>query len=92
MVQKKVALVGCGRILNKHLDALAENGERQLTGVCDRVADKAQAAGESAGVPLYRVDAMLKAVDCDLVAFDRLGQPRRGRCPGHANAREACPR
>ena len=70
MVQKRVALVGCGRILNKHLDALAENGERwQLTGVCDQVADKAQAAGERAGVPYFTdVDAMLKAVDCDLVS------------------------
>jgi predicted dehydrogenase len=65
----KVALIGCGRILAKHLDALAENAQRwQLVAVCDLLGDKAQAAGEQSSVPSFTdLDEMLRQVDCDLV-------------------------
>ncbi|MDE0883079.1 MAG: Gfo/Idh/MocA family oxidoreductase, partial [Myxococcota bacterium] len=65
----KVALIGCGRILAKHLDALAENTQRwQLVAVCDLLGDKAEAAGEGAAVPSFTdLDDMLRQVDCDLV-------------------------
>ena len=70
MTRLKVALIGCGRILDKHLDALAENEAGwQLVGVCDLVADKASAAGERAGVPHFTdLDALLSSIECDLVS------------------------
>jgi predicted dehydrogenase len=69
MSTQKVALIGCGRILNKHLDALDENSNSwTLTGVCDLVSDKAQAAAERTGTPFFTdLDTMLNAVECDLV-------------------------
>ena len=67
---QKVALIGCGRILNKHLDALDENHERwQLTGVCDLDEVKVEHASQRKGVQGFTdLDEMLRTVDCDLVS------------------------
>ena len=67
---QKVALIGCGRILNKHLDALNENQELwQLIAVCDVDDAKAKDASKRTGVPWFTdLDEMLKHVDCDLVS------------------------
>jgi len=51
----KFAIVGCGRIVSKHIEALTGGLKDQacLVAVCDLVAGKAQKAGERAGVPWY---------------------------------------
>jgi UDP-N-acetyl-2-amino-2-deoxyglucuronate dehydrogenase len=51
----RFALVGCGRIAQKHLKILAEgqiNGG-QLAAVCDILPERAQEAGETYSVPYY---------------------------------------
>ena len=56
------ALVGCGRIVKKHIDALLNIPKARLVAVCDIVPEKAKKAGESAGVPWYEsYDEMLSA-------------------------------
>lgn len=49
----KFAIVGCGRILKKHLEAIRDIEKAELTAVCDIVKEKAQKAGTEAGVPWY---------------------------------------
>lgn len=49
----RVMLVGCGRISERHLDAIAANRELRLVAVCDELPERARAAGERAGVPWF---------------------------------------
>jgi UDP-N-acetyl-2-amino-2-deoxyglucuronate dehydrogenase len=69
MARTRIALIGCGRILKKHLDALAEQaGIAELVAVCDLDPAKAEAAGAQTGVRHFTdFREMLGAVDCDLV-------------------------
>lgn len=64
------AIVGCGRIVKKHLDALKELGEARLVAVCDVVAEKAEKAGIEAGVPWYTSydDMLVKHPETDVVS------------------------
>lgn len=68
----KLAIIGCGRISNKHL-RLA--GERQIDGlsldsVCDIVTDKAREAGEQWRVPWYTdIHRLMQERRPDLVAI-----------------------
>jgi UDP-N-acetyl-2-amino-2-deoxyglucuronate dehydrogenase len=48
---KKIALVGCGRILARHLEAIAANPGLEIVAVCDKNEAKARAAAEKLGVP-----------------------------------------
>ena len=69
MVQRSRWSVAVAFSTNTSARSLRTASAGSTTGVCDQVADKAQAAGERAGVPHFTdVDAMLKAVDCDLVS------------------------
>ena len=43
---KKIALVGCGRIMARHVEAIAANPGLEIVLVCDKVADRARAAAE----------------------------------------------
>jgi UDP-N-acetyl-2-amino-2-deoxyglucuronate dehydrogenase len=59
----KCALLGCGRIASKHLQALQDNGDDfELIAVCDAVEAQAQATAVAQNVPYYLdLEAMLKA-------------------------------
>ncbi len=65
----RIALVGCGRISRNHFDAIARVDGLDLVAVADIVAERAERAGTERGVPWYTsLDAMLKAVPCDVLA------------------------
>ena len=49
----RFALIGCGRIAPKHINALAKVPQAQLGCVCDLEESKAKAIGEELGVPWY---------------------------------------
>jgi UDP-N-acetyl-2-amino-2-deoxyglucuronate dehydrogenase len=66
----RIALVGCGRISERHIDAIAANPQLELVAVCDEVAERARAAGEKSGVPHFTsYEKMLKTVAADAVAI-----------------------
>jgi len=67
----RVALVGCGRIAQRHFEAVASHGERmQLVAVCDTDRAAREAAAASTGVPAYAsLGAMLSECDADVVVL-----------------------
>ena len=67
---RTIALVGCGRISDRHLKVVAMIPELKLVGVCDRQEDRARAAAKASGVPAY-TDAleMVKALKPDIVSI-----------------------
>lgn len=68
MKKYKFALVGCGRICKKHIDAISENKNAELVALCDIDADKARKASAGAGgVPYYTsYDEMFAKEDVDI--------------------------
>lgn len=48
---KKIALVGCGRISNRHTEALLATPGIEIAMVCDIQEDRARTKGEALGVP-----------------------------------------
>ena len=57
----KFALVGCGRIVKKHIEALLNIPKAELVAVCDIIPEKAEKAASIAGVPWYTsYDEMLQ--------------------------------
>jgi UDP-N-acetyl-2-amino-2-deoxyglucuronate dehydrogenase len=66
----RVALVGCGRIAQNHVDALRGLDGMTLTAVCDVVPERATALGEAEGVPAFTsYERMLADADCDAVVI-----------------------
>ena len=65
------AIVGCGRILKKHIEAIREIEKAKLVAVCDIDIEKAQKAGQENGVPYYAsYDEMLeKHPEADVVTI-----------------------
>ena len=64
----RFAIVGCGRISAKHIDAIKEISGAELACVCDVLEDKAIKAAEKAQVKYYTsYDEMLKKEDIDVV-------------------------
>ena len=66
----KFALVGCGRIAKRHSELLGSGQIENacLVGVCDIVAEKAQAIGEQFSVPWFTdMHAMMTECDVDVV-------------------------
>lgn len=64
------ALVGCGRVSRNHLKALTSGRiPAKLAAVCDRVEEKARAAGEQHSVPFYTEyhEMMQKHPELDVV-------------------------
>src|SRR5688572_33066919 len=57
----RVVLVGCGRISERHFDAIADRPELQLVAVADEVADRARTAGERLGIPAFTSYAAMLA-------------------------------
>jgi predicted dehydrogenase len=67
----RVALVGCGRIAERHAQLLGggQIAGAELVGVCDLVASRAEALGERHGVPAFTdMDEMVRAVSPDVAA------------------------
>jgi UDP-N-acetyl-2-amino-2-deoxyglucuronate dehydrogenase len=65
----RIGIVGCGRISQYHVDAIAKVDGLTLAAVSDIDASRAKATGEKAGVPSFgSLDAMLKGADLDIVA------------------------
>ncbi|MBM7556925.1 Gfo/Idh/MocA family protein [Halanaerobacter jeridensis] len=68
MSRLKFALVGCGRIANKHTEALTELQGAELVSVCDLKSDKAKEYGEKFDIPHYtNYDEMLQNEEVDVV-------------------------
>lgn len=55
MKKIKFAILGCGRIFNKHANAIVEHlkDEAELVAVCDNVEKKAKIAGEKYKIPYF---------------------------------------
>jgi len=67
---RTIALVGCGRISDRHLKVIAMIPELKLVGICDRQGDRARAAAEAAGVPAFTdAVAMVKQLKPDMVSI-----------------------
>jgi UDP-N-acetyl-2-amino-2-deoxyglucuronate dehydrogenase len=49
----RVVLVGCGRISERHFEALAHQPALELVAVCDEVPERARAAGDKWQVPAF---------------------------------------
>jgi len=60
---KKVALVGCGRISNRHIEAIAETEGMEVALVCDIVEERAHAVAERLGIPYVTDYRHIKDVD-----------------------------
>ena len=71
MKKYKFALVGCGRIVKKHLDAIRELDNAELISVCDVDKNKAdKIASENPGVNSYSsYDEMLQKEYVDIVSI-----------------------
>ena len=67
----KFALIGCGRIVKKHLDAIRDIENAELVAVCDIKKEKAdKIASEIPGVNSYSsYDKMLSSEDIDIVSI-----------------------
>lgn len=65
----RIGIVGCGRISQYHVEAIAKVDGLTLAAVCDIDESRARATGEKAGVPAFgSLDAMLAGADLDIVA------------------------
>jgi len=68
----KFALVGCGRISGKHIEALKEIDDAELVAVCDISIEKAKNAAERAGGVNYYSsydDMLMQSKDIDIVTI-----------------------
>ncbi len=60
---KKIALVGCGRILPRHIEAIAANPELSIALLCDKDEAKAKVASQRLGVPYLTDYRQIRGVD-----------------------------
>jgi len=69
MKKLRFALVGCGRISGKHVEALKNISDAEIAAVCDIQEDRAAKCAEKAGLKKYYTsyDEMLKNEDVDIV-------------------------
>ncbi|MES2522334.1 MAG: Gfo/Idh/MocA family oxidoreductase [Gemmatimonadota bacterium] len=66
----RLALVGCGRISRNHLESVAKIDGLEFVSVCDVDSARAQATGDSIGVPWFTsMESMLSAVPSDAVVI-----------------------
>lgn len=47
------AIIGCGRILGKHIEAIGAHPDLELIGVCDKTGEKADEASKKTGAPAF---------------------------------------
>jgi UDP-N-acetyl-2-amino-2-deoxyglucuronate dehydrogenase len=71
MAKVKFAILGCGRIAFKHLEAIEANAdESEIVAVCDTIESKAKEYGEKLGVPFYTsLTEMLKQDNIEIVSL-----------------------
>lgn len=63
MTELQFALVGCGHVATKHVQAIAQVSGARLSAVCDINADRAASLGATLGVPAFTdIDEMLRRV------------------------------
>lgn len=60
---KKIALVGCGRISKRHIEAIHDTPGLEIALVCDKKEDRAKAAAETLGVPYLTDFREIRGVD-----------------------------
>jgi UDP-N-acetyl-2-amino-2-deoxyglucuronate dehydrogenase len=60
---KKVALVGCGRISARHVEAIQDTGCVQIAMVCDKIEERAKTLAASLGVPYVTDYRQIRGVD-----------------------------
>jgi UDP-N-acetyl-2-amino-2-deoxyglucuronate dehydrogenase len=66
----RVIVVGCGRISERHFEAIDEHSELRLAAVSDDVPERARGAGEKYGVPAFSsYTAMLAETDADVAVI-----------------------
>ena len=67
----RIALAGCGRIHQKHLEAIEKHNDRvELVGVCDVDPGRLSTTVERTGVPGYGgLDSLLERAEADLVVL-----------------------
>ncbi len=62
----RMVLVGCGRISERHVEAIEHNPGLELVAVCDEIPERARVAGERVSVPAFTsFSAMLTETDAD---------------------------
>lgn len=66
-MSKKIALIGCGRISNRHIEAVSETPGLQITQVCDIDEGKASETAEKLGVSYVTDYHQIKDVDIAVV-------------------------
>jgi len=68
MNKYKFALIGCGRILYKHINAISNIANTELVAVCDLKKERAKLKGEENNVPWYTdYHKMLGNEDIDII-------------------------
>ena len=66
----RLVLVGCGRISERHFDAIADRPELQLVAVADESVDRARIASERLGIPAFTsYAAMLAETEADVAVI-----------------------
>jgi UDP-N-acetyl-2-amino-2-deoxyglucuronate dehydrogenase len=66
----RLVLVGCGRISERHFDAIQAHAELQLVAVCDELPERARDAGARLGVPAFTsYSAMLAETGADVAVI-----------------------
>ncbi|HMA99734.1 MAG TPA: Gfo/Idh/MocA family oxidoreductase, partial [Spirochaetota bacterium] len=63
---KKIALVGCGRISHRHIEAIQSNSGIKICCVCDIKEEKARNTGQKLNVPYFTDYKLIK--DADVIA------------------------
>jgi UDP-N-acetyl-2-amino-2-deoxyglucuronate dehydrogenase len=68
MKKVKFAIIGCGRISYRHIEAIQENERAELVALCDLNLDRANERNEKANVHIYQdYNEMLSKEDIDVV-------------------------
>jgi len=66
----RIGVVGCGRISDRHFEAIASTPDLQLVAVCDENAERAHQAAEKTGVACFTsFQSMLDTAPLDVVAL-----------------------
>ena len=68
MGKVKFAIIGCGRIAYRHIEAIETNEDAELAALCDLNIDRANERNKEAHVPVYQdYNEMLQKEDIDIV-------------------------
>lgn len=66
----RIGVVGCGRISERHFEAISSTAELELVAVCDEIPERADQAAEKTGVACFTsYQSMLDTAPLDVVAL-----------------------